>query len=80
MKRLIIALILSLTLLAAMAGTALAHNAGHVDTAAGGCVDVGGGNHPPEGNAVGTDSHARGVHHAAHAGQGTSAINGGFCS
>ena len=79
MKRLIIALILSLTLLASMAGTALAHNVGHVDTPAG-CADVGGGNHPPEGNAVGTEGHARGVHHAAHAGQGTSAVNGGTCS
>ena len=79
MKRLIIAMVLALTLLAAMAGTALAHNAGHIDTRAG-CVDVGAGNHPPEGNAVGNDGHFRGVHHAAHAGQGSSEVNGEFCS
>lgn len=78
MKRLIIGLVLALMLTLAVAVPASAHNVGHVDTQAG-CVDVGGGNSPPEGEAVGNDGHPRGIHHAAHAGEGSSAIAGGTC-
>ena len=63
---------------AAMPGTAFAHNEGHVTNGQGVCVDVGGGNAPPEGNAFGNDGHARGVHHAIHAGQ--SAVESGACA
>ena len=78
MKKLIITLLI-VVLLAMTVGTALAHNVGHVDTGNGGCVDVGAGadSAPPEGNAWGTEGHARGVHHAGHAGQ--SAVEGGSC-
>ena len=57
---------------------ASAHNVGHIDTPAG-CVDVGGGNHPPQGEAIGSGPDPRGVHHAAQAGQGNSAVQGGIC-
>ena len=78
MRRLIIALVLAVVLTLAVVAPAFAHNVGHVDTPSG-CVNVGGGNSPPEGNAVGTAGHARGVHHAAHAGQGNSAVQRGSC-
>ena len=76
MKRLIIGLVLAMMLTLAVAVPASAHNVGHVDTPVG-CADVGGGNSPPEG---GSDGHARGVHHASHAGQDRSAIDLGTCS
>ena len=78
MKRLFIGLMLAILLTIAAAAPALAHNVGHVDTP-NGCVDVGGGNSPPEGKALGTAGHPRGIHHAIHAGQGNSAVTGGSC-
>lgn len=54
-----------------------AHNTGHVDSGNNECVEVGSGNHPPEGEAHGNDGQPRGVHHAAHS--GNSAIEGGSC-
>ena len=77
MKKLTIVLIVVLLLMMAFAVPAFAHNIGHVDTPNGGCADVGSGNHPPEGNAVGNDGHPRGVGHAAHA--GNSAVESGSC-
>ena len=80
MRRFVVVLSIVVLALFILVPVASAHNAGHIDTAAG-CVDVGGGNHPPEGNAFGTASHARGVHHAAHAGpEDKSAVRGGFCT
>lgn len=80
MRRLVIILTIVVLTLFVLVPVASAHNAGHVDTPAG-CVDVGGGNAPPQGNAFGTEGHARGVHHAAHAGpEDKSAVQGGFCT
>ena len=86
MRKRILGFVFAAALLAAMAvplfgsgGTAFAHNTGHVPTGAETCVDVGSGNHPPEGNAFGNEGHARGVFHAAHAGEGKSAVHSGVC-
>ena len=57
-------------------GTAEAHNVGHLISPVQ-CVDVGGGNHPPE--AGPNSGHARGVNHASHAGQNQSAVHLGSC-
>ena len=73
-------LMLALGLSLVLAAPVAAHNAGHVTTGNGGCVNVGGGNSPPEGNAFGTAGHPRGVHHAIHAGPNDkSAVEGGGC-
>ncbi len=85
MRKKILGFVFAAALLVAMAmplfggGTASAHNVGHIDTPVQ-CVDVGGGNSPPMGNAFGTEGHKRGVHHASHAGQSNSAVQGGTCS
>ncbi len=86
MRKKILGFVFAAALLAAMAvplfgsgGTASAHNTGQVITPVG-CADVGGGNAPAEGNAFGTEGHARGIHHAIHAGpQDNSAVVGGSC-
>ncbi len=86
MRKKILGFVFAASLLAAMAvplfgsgGTAFAHNEGQVGTPVG-CADVGGGNGPPEGNAFGTTGHARGIHHAIHAGpEDKSAVEGGSC-
>ena len=85
MRKKILGFVFAAALLAALAvplfggGTAFAHNVGHVDTPVG-CADVGGGNAPPEGNAVGNGGHPRGIHHAIHAGpQDKSAVESGSC-
>ena len=72
-------LMLALGLSVLLAAPVAAHNVGHVTTGNGGCVDVGGGNRPPEGNAFGNKGHPRGIHHAIHAGNGNSAVEGGAC-
>ncbi len=77
-KTLVLVFVVALLLLA-FAPVALAHNTGHVITGNGSCVDVGSGNAPPEGLAVGTGGHPRGIHHAIHAGNGTSAVVVGSC-
>ena len=59
---------LVVSMLMAVMPSALAHNSGHVNTGNGGCVPVGSGNAPPEGAAIGNGPHARGIHHAIHAG------------
>jgi len=77
MRRISIVVLVVVLALFALAPVASAHNAGHVETRTG-CVNVGGGNHPPEGNAFGQAvDHYTGVHHAAHVGSG--AVKGGFC-
>ena len=75
MKRLIIALALAVMLTLVVSVPVFAHNVGHVDNHTG-CVDVGGGNHPPVGNGQGPIDPA-GVHHAID--QGNSAVSSGSC-
>ena len=79
MRRFVIVLSIVVMALFILVPVASAHNVGHIDTPAG-CVDVGSGNQPPEGEAIGTAGHPRGVHHAAHAGpEDKSAVQGGSC-
>ena len=81
MRKKILGFVFAAAVLMAMAvplfggvGTASAHNLGHVHTGAGTCVEVGGGNFPPEGNGNGPGGLA-GIHHAA--AQGNSRVVGG---
>ena len=79
MRRLVVVLSIVVLALFILVPVASADIVGHMDTQAG-CVDVGGGNHAPKGNALGTGGHPLGIAHAAHAGpEDKSAVQGGSC-
>lgn len=80
MRRFVVVLSIVVLALFILVPVASADTIGLIDTPAG-CVDVGGGNHAPKGNAFGTGGHSRGIAHAVHAGPlDKSAVQGGFCT
>ena len=76
MRRLVIVLSIVVLTLFILVPVASAH-VWQVDTGNGGCVVLGSGEPPPVDQGV--SPHTRGLAHAAHAGQGNSAVQHGSC-